>query len=134
MSTAPAPVRRWTDLAACRGHDDVMFPHDEDDEARTAPGKALCADCPARPECLDDAMQAENGDGRNKRHGIRGGLTGAERWRRDRVRIDKPTPDRHGGRQRAACGTPEAAARHRRYKEALCDACKAAADTAQEGS
>lgn len=130
MTTATA-TKHWTDQAACKGFEDVMFPAAADDEQQTRPGKTMCARCPVRETCLDEAMRIEDGTSRSTRHGLAGGLGPAERWKRDRVRVDPPPAPKRGGRTRAECGTRHARLRHRRYGE-TCHICNPA--PTQEGS
>jgi WhiB family redox-sensing transcriptional regulator len=67
----------WTDSAVCASIDpDVFFP-------TTGPAfeaKRACAICPVKTECLEDALAAEVGQGRNLIHGIRGGMSPSERF------------------------------------------------------
>jgi WhiB family transcriptional regulator, redox-sensing transcriptional regulator len=63
----------WWHDAACKGMDvSLFFPANNCGQGfRTA--MALCASCPVRVECLDDAIATET------THGIRGGFTASER-------------------------------------------------------
>lgn len=61
----------WIDLAECVGMGHLFFL--EPGES-SAPAKAICAKCPVRDECLDDALQHPE-----PWHGIYGGLTPRER-------------------------------------------------------
>lgn len=65
----------WRDSAACVGRPlDLFF-----DRAKVPPAaKRLCASCPVRAECLEDALAVE-ADDHSKRYGIRGGLLSGER-------------------------------------------------------
>lgn len=72
----------WRDKVACRSHEGLFFAPEgrgaEDQaqrEIREAKAKSLCAACPVRPECLDEAF------GANLKHGVRGGMDEAERAR-----------------------------------------------------
>ena len=82
-STNTTPPRDWRSDAACRGTDpDAFFPVAEAGpayERQVAAAKAVCAGCPVRAECLDEAL-ARIPDG------IAGGLTPAERRRLARGR------------------------------------------------
>jgi WhiB family redox-sensing transcriptional regulator len=80
----PEPSRRepdptWRDRAACLGLDpDVFFPLSNDWKGRADIGKvleakAICARCPSRQACLDDAIESKDA------WSIRGGLTPQER-------------------------------------------------------
>lgn len=71
-------VDEWRKYAACASKGDALFIHEEADEegatlpmdeARAAAGKAVCAVCPVRIECLDDALFMKDIDM------MRGGLT-----------------------------------------------------------
>lgn len=69
---------KWTDQALCVGGDPEMwFSLDEEVEAEA---KAICADCPVREKCLDEAYAQSN------HHGVWGGLTPDERRSYARVR------------------------------------------------
>jgi WhiB family redox-sensing transcriptional regulator len=63
----------WADDAACRGLDPDAFFTDSTRGVEWA--KAVCARCPVREQCLDQAYRAED----TSRYGIYGGLTPAER-------------------------------------------------------
>jgi Transcription factor WhiB/Lsr2 len=67
---------RWEDRAACLGWDtDLWFPA----VGGAVPGelpRRVCRSCPVQNECLDDALSTETAA---YRHGIRAGLTPAER-------------------------------------------------------
>ena len=58
--------------AACRHEDPHLFFPDKD----WGPGKAICAACEVRAECLADALASE---AESNRHGLRGGMTPNER-------------------------------------------------------
>lgn len=67
---------QWRDRAACRGVDsELFFPTAESGPVRTtqvAAAKAVCARCPVRGECLDEALARIP-------YGVAGGLTEHER-------------------------------------------------------
>ena len=69
----------WQRNAACRGPESVLFfaptvPEPRPDrDAREARAKAICADCPVTPECLQYALRIR------EPHGIWGGLNESER-------------------------------------------------------
>lgn len=69
----------WRSRAACRGMDgEIFFPTAEDGpayEAQVAVAKAVCARCPVRAECLEEARARIP-------YGIAGGQTPEERARR----------------------------------------------------
>ena len=59
----------WRLEAACRGMDpETFFPPRG---VRVDEAKAICAGCPVRSQCLDDALA----DGRSEHFGIWGGVT-----------------------------------------------------------
>lgn len=66
----------WRDHAACRGTDTEDW-YSEKLEARCL---RICASCPVRQECLDDAMRVERGQ---EAWGVRGGKTAATRMLMD---------------------------------------------------
>lgn len=83
----PAPDGSdWRSRAACRDVDpDLFFPaSDRGSEATRA--KAVCAGCPVRSACLDEALHRIP-------EGIVGGLTAAERRRRVRTGPQWIDPD-----------------------------------------
>jgi WhiB family redox-sensing transcriptional regulator len=70
--SAVTPIS-WRALARCRGVDPEIFhPAPEDDGAEA---KAICALCPVREACLEDALM------RREKDGVWGGLTARERRR-----------------------------------------------------
>jgi len=79
----------WADFGRCVGVDpDVFFPARGHDPA---PAKALCRQCPVRPQCLEWAL------GTNQKHGIWGGMTEGQRrrLRRPIVVAAEPVAVRH---------------------------------------
>jgi hypothetical protein len=110
------------DSAACRGKDPEIF----FDDAILA--KAICSLCPVREACLEQALTAERGLSKDRRHGIVGGLNPTERLARDKTCApEPPAPERKLTRhQRAPCGTNSAYSRHVRNKEPIDDACRIA--------
>lgn len=65
--------RDWTLAAACRGMNvEIFF---ADSRADIAAARAICARCPVRNDCADDAL---NTDG-TYAYGVRAGLTGKQR-------------------------------------------------------
>lgn len=85
----PLPLRpeadpsRWRDRAVCAEvGGDLFMPPDEPEHhpvysAQRA--KAVCARCPVRAACLEDAMQYEGEFGTGGRSGVWGGLTPDQR-------------------------------------------------------
>lgn len=65
----------WRDIAACRGEDpELFFPASQNLPLRqVAKAKAVCCLCPARAECLEEALAA------GIDAGIWGGMTEQER-------------------------------------------------------
>lgn len=113
----------WAETAACRGYDLAEFFTESKLGMKRA--KQICAGCPVRRQCLEEALRAEVGS----RYGIYGGLTAAERTRLVKDRGDEttepaPVPLR-AGRGPAACGTRSGYTRHRKRGE-NCDACRQA--------
>ena len=71
----------WRHQAQCRHvHVGVFFRMDEKPDNRAV---NLCAICPVRAECLDEALEDEDLD-----YGYRGGLTPRSRRRENRRRIE----------------------------------------------
>ena len=82
----PIPSRGWQDAAACRGEDLSLFFGPEDEswpqrEMRERRAKQVCAGCPVRTTCLDDAVS------RPEKYGTWGGLNEAERTSERRRRL-----------------------------------------------
>jgi WhiB family redox-sensing transcriptional regulator len=83
-------------LAACIGEDPELWFRERsrtvDGVADTRYAKDVCHNCLIRSDCLDDAMRLEGSSGLESRWGVRGGLTGPERYnlRRRLIRM-KPT-------------------------------------------
>lgn len=76
--TDPRPD--WRTQAACLDHNpELFFPHptdhDSEDEAL-----AICETCPARTDCLTEAMKSETYRPTSNRHGIWGGKTPQQRY------------------------------------------------------
>jgi WhiB family redox-sensing transcriptional regulator len=76
----------WRNQALCAQPElarfrDVFFPHPSE-KAKEQMAKRICAACPVRTACLDDAIAEEGGRGHDRRFGIRGGL--GPRGRRNR--------------------------------------------------
>jgi hypothetical protein len=64
---------RWRTNAACRETDPEVFFPDPGDALTIAQAKSICARCPVRPTCADDALV------RRDQYGIWGGLTESQR-------------------------------------------------------
>ncbi len=78
--TSAETVIDWRQEGACVGESPTLF---EPDDRRTPPPEAwdlprsICAECPVRDLCLEDALTP----GRRSDFGMRGGLTPDERRR-----------------------------------------------------
>lgn len=136
--TGPRPNRRaeWREDAACREVPvDVFTPWDpgcrpsEMDPAKATEAKKVCAVCPVRAECLDDALADED------RHAVRGGLTPVERRGLSAVSacsqcgVAFPSAESLASHMRAhnaECGTVAGYHRHYRAGETPCEWCRAA--------
>ena len=107
----------WTENAACRGmSQDVFYP---EDGSRYPVARRVCADCPVRQQCLNEALEMET---YHARYGMFGGMSPNERDDEHRRRKAAGTLVR----RRAAfaqCGTPAGYLRHLRRKETPCDSC-----------
>lgn len=83
--TALIPVRTWIDDAACVGMDPELF-HPKSKEYVYkgkdvfAEVRPVCANCPVKQECLDEAISA------NQLSAFRAGLTPAQLKRIARIR------------------------------------------------
>jgi WhiB family redox-sensing transcriptional regulator len=71
-------VTDWRSEAACRDKDTKWFYADSRDQNYRA-GRQVCADCPVKKPCLDEAMHDEAAYGSRLRYGLRGGLSPEER-------------------------------------------------------
>lgn len=91
--SAAEPVP-WYHRGACKDMDLRLFFPELGETGEKA--RRICAGCPVRRACLDEAMQQEKGLGVTLRHGVRGGLTGPERAEADqgprRARRSRPLP------------------------------------------
>jgi len=83
---SPAPAADWRHDRACTDADSELFYPTEHTTstdpgkraAAWAPARAICATCPVKKACLEDALGWEPG-GVYYRHGLRGGLDPRER-------------------------------------------------------
>ena len=85
----PRPFEQnWRPFAACRSVDpELFFPVSSTGASlqQTADAKAICAGCPVRRQCLSFAL------GTRQTHGIWGGMTEEERYRKTpRRQADSP--------------------------------------------
>lgn len=67
----------WAARAVCTTDPEAMFPGRSTE--KTTHARNICAQCPVRLECLQDALDTERGTGITARDGIRAGLTPAQR-------------------------------------------------------
>ncbi|MFJ8538118.1 WhiB family transcriptional regulator [Streptomyces sp. NPDC093591] len=79
------PARTWLPLAACIGHNDAMFP--DNNQRRIAEAKRICRPCPVWRECLNDALNTGDNN-----FGVRGGLTDKERRALAKKRAQQGSP------------------------------------------
>jgi WhiB family redox-sensing transcriptional regulator len=80
METMEIVLRRWWEHAACKGMplDLFIFEHGEPQiNKKIKDAKAVCATCPVRTQCLDEALQYSTT--RQECIGVWGGLTWRER-------------------------------------------------------
>jgi WhiB family redox-sensing transcriptional regulator len=75
----------WFDDAACRGRSDLFFTFDP---TKIAQAKAICAECPVRPECRAFALDTR------QEYGVWGGMDETQRMRMLR-RKRRPGPDKY---------------------------------------
>lgn len=72
--SAMTAVASWSARAACITADpDLFFPEPTTPAERVEEAKSICAGCPVKQDCLDDAFR------RNETEALCGGLTAAER-------------------------------------------------------
>lgn len=103
----------WWEQAVCARVDpEVWFPASRR-IAELNRAKELCADCPVRAQCLDEAMRAEGAAGASNRSGVFGGQSPTARRRlyeTDPVRWGGPPTDvapvKSAAAQLAARGRP----------------------------
>lgn len=65
-------MAEWREQAACLNHDPELWFPTTKAEADSRPARQVCAGCPVRKPCFDDAMD-------NRLHGIWAGTTTDER-------------------------------------------------------
>ena len=118
----------WATRAACQGKDLALFFSDAERKVKEA--KAICAACPVRTACLDEALRAE---ATTTGAGVFGGLTSDERTELALTRATQQAaaqgqapPQPRTGRRPAPCGTRSAYQRHIKKGEPIDDACRAA--------
>jgi hypothetical protein len=132
----------WRDDAVCatdqyEGHRDLWFPNPGDHEA-TAAAKRVCATCPVRQACLDNALTEEGGRTKTNRFGIRGGKTTSQRYNlyaqarknkhaAEQAQQSKPRQKtKRKSPEPAKCGTRAGYQKHLREKTAICGPCRQA--------
>lgn len=90
-------METWVERAACSALPQALFFEDcwpsleDGTDGALVPealerARTICGSCPVRVECHTQAMHQEAGSASNRRHGVRGGVTPAQRyslWRRD---------------------------------------------------
>jgi WhiB family redox-sensing transcriptional regulator len=79
----PLPLEDWRSKAKCKNYLELFFPSDASAVSPDHPAIKMCRRCPVRQQCLDDALRFDSFED----HGIRGGLTKAQR---DTLRRGKP--------------------------------------------
>jgi WhiB family redox-sensing transcriptional regulator len=82
-ATVPDTAERpgaWRESAVCAGVDPELFFPAKGDAYAASRARRICAACPVRMECLEDALQREAGRGFQSRHGIVGGLGPRKRY------------------------------------------------------
>lgn len=70
----------WSDRAACRNLDPALFYPAKGDTVQADRARQVCSGCPVRKACLASTLEDEKLLGPYDREGIRGGLTGRERY------------------------------------------------------
>lgn len=107
----------WRDRAACSGLPLSLFFEDADAQVL-----AVCASCPVRAACAQDAFAHERTIPLQHIAGVRGGLYAAER-----VQFLSEFPElREIAPPVAVCGTNSGYHRHRHLGEPACEPCRAA--------
>lgn len=123
----------WRDRALCAlpaNRTVDFFPHPTDEQG-IAKATALCEACPVRQLCLLDAIAQEGGSRPEYRWGIRGGLTGDQRFNRRRVLVRACGEAEPALRPRVAkCGTYSGYQKHLREKTDICAPCRKAKNEA----
>ena len=109
----------WHRHAKCRGMDTTIFFYGQIGRNRADEARTICAACPVRQDCLNEALATEP---TGFRFGFLGGMTPDERDAEARRR----NAPRVGRRLVAQCGTVSGYTRHRRRGEEACPECRAA--------
>lgn len=116
----------WRDRAVCLGYDPELFFPRPGDVSALNDAKEICTTCPVVEECLEAALAAEDGTGKEARHGVFGGMSASGRYALYRATAPDSEGPHTGGKPLAECGTYGAYQRHLRYKEPVDDACREA--------
>ncbi|WP_405695206.1 WhiB family transcriptional regulator [Streptomyces coelicoflavus] len=123
----------WRDRALCAtpaGLAVDWFPNPADDQGITE-AQAVCAACPVAAACLRDALAQEGGSHPEYRWGVRGGLTGDQRFNRHRTLVRARGEAEPDLRPRVAkCGTVSGYQKHLRLKTEPCPECREAKNEA----
>ncbi len=80
------PDSNWFDYAACKGLTQLMFPKEHKDITYIAQARAICRECPVKPQCLEYALEFPPAD----MHGVWAGLTSRQLAAEQRRRGVKP--------------------------------------------
>jgi len=104
----PPPPDEWRKQATCLGRPVNLFFPAEKDRPAVMQAKAICATCPVKNECRQEAIN-------NHERGVWGATTDTER-QPPRQRRKPPKP-------RTACGTPHGHVAHYRHGESSCRQC-----------
>lgn len=75
-----AAVTDWRQFAACLTEDPELFYPKPGNSRGIEAAKRICRSCLVRADCLEAALADEGGRSKDGRYGVRGGLTGDERY------------------------------------------------------
>jgi len=79
-NTTEIPVNNWDEYASCRYHYQELFFPDKYTKEFVKAAKYICSTCIVRNECLEDAIDFEDGLPLDKRFGVWGNKTPKERF------------------------------------------------------
>jgi WhiB family redox-sensing transcriptional regulator len=120
----------WREQAACFGiptrEYDPWFATGKTASSEYDVARRVCADCPVRRLCLEDALRTEAEGPESDVHGVRGGLTPNERID---LRRGKKRPEMCGSKK----GTDAGWQRHRRRAQDPCPECREAHSATAKG-
>lgn len=123
----------WRASALCAtpaGRRINWFPNPSD-ERGIAKAQAVCAACPVAAACLRDALNQEGGSHPEYRWGVRGGLTGDQRFNRHRTLVRARGETEPALRPRITkCGTYSGYQKHLRTRTEPCPPCREAKNEA----